>query len=762
MKDLLLLLLLFGSFTNTVLAQDIPEPPIPELAAKLPAVKSDTARYHLLLAIADAYVLKPGEDPHDLDSAFLLIAQVEKANHDPYIHDLLFLIRARALREKGDQAKGRANALQALEAFRAKKNNYPLELAYAANEAATYLDYNDPKEDSQRIDLYREAAPLFERTGHKERWAETLKIMGDCLIASNRQVEALGPLHESEKFWLSMPHADLRDLYSLLSIAYKSIGDFRNALKYGLQGLASEQQLAPSANHYLIYDRLGLVYQNMEKLDSAASWFHQALAEAEKFHDTSSIIQAVIDWARALTWKQQYDSARRTLDDYARRYPFTELNNKVLLLDAYASLYRRQNRLSLASPYIRQLMSIDSAEKPETTIGRFCEFAIVKYLLAAKQYDQARQYAVRLRDFCIRHHQLTLLADTYSYLFQADSAQGRLGQAITEYQQYVRLRDSILDARKARQIAALQLEFDMDKKDRDIQSLLHRQQLSTLALNQAGVTRNFIIAAAILLFVLLAVSINRYRLKQRSNKQLNRLLTEKEGLLTEKEGLLTEKEWLLKEIHHRVKNNLQIGISLLNLQSHYIDNEKAQAAIRESRSRMHAMSLIHQRLYQADNLKSIDMRQYIPQLIECIRDSYAGEKDIHFQFRILPLEFDVKQALPIGLIINETVTNSLKYAFPNRRNGRIAIGLENVGDSIFLTVADNGVGIATGSDPLGGQSMGMQLINILVQQLDGSIQLANQDGLTINIRFPTPSPAASPAPDSHKLNPIRNLTPHYL
>jgi two-component sensor histidine kinase len=322
----------------------------------------------------------------------------------------------------------------------------------------------------------------------------------------------------------------------------------------------------------------------------------------------------------------------------------------------------------------------------------------------------------------------------YRGLATADSAQGNYRLAMDEYQQYILLKDSMQNVNNKKQLASLNLQYQTEKKDKDIQSLNHQQQLSGIALHQASLTSNFIIAGAILLLILLAVAINRYCLKQRSNKQLN-------GLLTEKDLLLTEKEWLLREIHHRVKNNLQIGISLLNLQSYHIENEKAQSAIRQSRNRMYAMSLLHQRLYQTVDLKTIDMPRYLADLIECIGDSYASEKNIDFRLDCSPLELDVEHALPVGLILNETITNSLKYAFPDRKNGFITIGLGTAGDDIVLTIADDGVGMPPDLQLRPNPSMGMQLIDVLVRQLEGTLEMSNRGGLVVTIHFPIPASA---------------------
>jgi two-component sensor histidine kinase len=250
-----------------------------------------------------------------------------------------------------------------------------------------------------------------------------------------------------------------------------------------------------------------------------------------------------------------------------------------------------------------------------------------------------------------------------------------------------------------------------------------------------------VIGGSIMLLMLLGVSYDRYRIKRRSNflLQLQKQAIDQKNFelqqLTLSQGkLLNEKEWLLKEIHHRVKNNLQIAMSLLNTQTYYLDNEKAVEAIRQSRNRMFAMSLIHQRLYQSDNLELINMNRYIPELINYIEDSFARDRNIQFRACIDPVRLDVAQAVPIGLIINETVTNSIKYAFPDRDGGVINIVLKYLeGKNILLEIADDGVGVKPGFDIKQTNSMGMQLIDTLNQQLEGTMTVQNRNGLVISI-----------------------------
>lgn len=233
--------------------------------------------------------------------------------------------------------------------------------------------------------------------------------------------------------------------------------------------------------------------------------------------------------------------------------------------------------------------------------------------------------------------------------------------------------------------------------------------------------RNILLFLPVAIVLLLVVII--YTLIQKHSKQISLLRREKEALR--------------KAIHQRIKNNLQIAMSLLNIQSAHSEPERFQSAIRQSRNRLYAMSLLHQRLSQTENLETIEMKRYIPELVEYIRESYAGECRILFHLHIQPIRLDVAQALPVGLIINEMVTNSIAHAFPGRGEGAIRITLEQqeTGTLLRLEIADNGVGVPPGFDIRRDQSMGMQLIDTLVQQLDGTITFINREGLIIVVSF---------------------------
>ncbi|NYB53092.1 MAG: PAS domain S-box protein [Methanobacteriaceae archaeon] len=198
---------------------------------------------------------------------------------------------------------------------------------------------------------------------------------------------------------------------------------------------------------------------------------------------------------------------------------------------------------------------------------------------------------------------------------------------------------------------------------------------------------------------------------------------------------LEEKELLLKEIHHRVKNNLMVISSLLNLQSRYIKDKAALAVFKESQNRARSMALIHKMLYQSTDLKCIDFGDYIQKLTAQLFHTYVTGDNIQLNLDVGKILMDINTSIPLGLIVNELISNTLKHAFPDNSPGEITVKLHKKGDMFHLMVADNGVGLPEGLDFKKSHSLGMRLVNTLVDQINGTIELDQTEGTCFLIKF---------------------------
>ena len=227
---------------------------------------------------------------------------------------------------------------------------------------------------------------------------------------------------------------------------------------------------------------------------------------------------------------------------------------------------------------------------------------------------------------------------------------------------------------------------------------------------------------------------------KRTNEQLNQELAERKRAEERIEASLKEKEVLLKEIHHRVKNNLQIISSLLSLQSMHVKDKGAVEMFKDSQSRVRSMALIHEKLYKSEGLVKINLAEYIRDLSSYLLRSYETKPDaIRLELSADDVLMSIDTAIPCGLILNELISNSLKHAFSGRKGGEIRIGFHSDNeDRSVLTVGDNGIGFPEDLDPRSTKSLGLQLVNALTDQLGGSIELDRRGGTEFKVAFAEP------------------------
>jgi two-component sensor histidine kinase len=213
------------------------------------------------------------------------------------------------------------------------------------------------------------------------------------------------------------------------------------------------------------------------------------------------------------------------------------------------------------------------------------------------------------------------------------------------------------------------------------------------------------------------------------NEELQKEIIERKKAIENTEAALREKEILLKEVHHRVKNNLQIILSLINLQSNQTKDKEMVQFFEQTKNRIKSIALVHEKLYKSRDLSSINFEEYLNELIPNIYESFKAENsNVFLKIEIEKIFMSIDIAISLALIINELVANSLKYAFPNNRKGQLYISLKQESDTIFILVLkDDGVGYSKEVNNNSG-TLGLRLVNVLVEQLDGTISVNNSKG----------------------------------
>jgi two-component sensor histidine kinase len=536
----------------------------------------------------------------------------------------------------------------------------------------------------------------------------------------------------------SINYKNRQGVYGLLGAAYLFQGrDYSQALFYLLKSLKTAQLVQDTSLRLCqINNYLGVLYNEIGRSDTAVEYLSKALRVAKRHNDEQSIYLLVTNMASTYNELNLPEKALNILSLLPKRYLLADSpSEKAVVGQCYFGSYILLKQFSNAQAYCDTLLEV--ATKQISTLSKSNIYRLAaNYYFFIKQFSKARFYLEKSSDLVKKLNRENGRIQNLRLLYKLDSAQGNFQSAFDNLLSYKAKTDSVSSVRKVRQFQVLGVEYEVGMKedsirlkDKDILLLTQKNKLQQATLRQSSFVKNVTIAGIIFAIIIIGLLYRQYRHKQKSNKTI----TQKNQQL---QHYLTEKEWLLKEIHHRVKNNLQIVMSLLNSQSAYIDNEPALTAIHDSQHRVHAMSLIHQKLYNSENLSSIDMSLYIRELASYLADSFNTGQRIRFELAIEPLEMDVSQAVPLGLILNEAITNSIKYAFPNDSQGVIKITLLNTSHNKYLLeISDNGIGMPLHVNNKKPGSLGMSLMSGLSEDLDGSFAIENKNGTTIKVSF---------------------------
>ena len=725
-------------------AQDGPPRSITGLNSLLQKSIADSERVNLLLESALLYVLKTGMEKNDFDSALVFINQamiLSKTLKDPAWQARCFIVYSQLYREGNQKEKGKNYIENAITIF--TKDDLKEGLADAYIELHHYYNVYSDSAWFTRVKYAELAEGLYMKSGNKFKQASVLKDLGDYYQIREKDSIALEYLHKALAIFQSIRYPKLEGVYDLIGYVLYNMGDYNQALKYELMAVEIAERLATdSVELSTIYNRVGVTHYRLTHYEEAAKYFTKGFFIAVANQDTSA---AQIIAQSALNSYLRLGKQGELLDFLRNAKLLSEsayIEDRAVYFSAYSLAWLLTGNHKKAAPYVEQLLQL-VGDTNDIELLRSLHRAIIPFYLAAGQYKEMYKYLPVNENICKRTNVISGLVDNYLWWYKADSALGDHTAAMSHYKLYKEASDSLLRFTASKQINELMIQYESTKKDQlinlkeqNIQLLNKQDQFQKSKLQQGGILRNISFAVVALLIIIMALLYNRYRLKQRANRKLELQQNEIAKQNLSLHHLVTEKEWLLKEIHHRVKNNLQIVMSLLNSQSAYIDNEPALTAIHDSQHRVHAISLIHQKLYNSENLSSIEMSVYIRELISYLSDSFDTGQHIRFELNIEPLVMDVSHAVPLGLILNEAITNAIKYAFPDGRKGSICISLgKTVDEHYLLSIADDGIGMPLHLTNKKPGSLGMSLMAGLSEDLDGNFSIENNNGTTINISF---------------------------
>jgi len=290
------------------------------------------------------------------------------------------------------------------------------------------------------------------------------------------------------------------------------------------------------------------------------------------------------------------------------------------------------------------------------------------------------------------------------------------GAALAYSERLMVVKDSILNREKAQSLAEMQTRYESLKKEDRIALLEKEGLLRAVQLERNALLIRMLGVAIVLVLIIVALVYHNFRVVRRNKKHI---------------------ELLLRELHHRVKNNLQILSSLLSLQSQQLTDDTAIRAVKSSESRINAMALIHRKLYTVDQNRTVDIKEYITELIQYLVYSYGyHEKNFKLDLEIKEISIDVDKAIPLGLILNELISNAFKHAYANQPNPHLAVNLAFPEvNALNIQIRDNGAGIPA-VDEKQRKTFGMKIVHTLIKELKGSVNVKSDNGTTYELNIP--------------------------
>jgi two-component sensor histidine kinase len=291
-----------------------------------------------------------------------------------------------------------------------------------------------------------------------------------------------------------------------------------------------------------------------------------------------------------------------------------------------------------------------------------------------------------------------------------------------------KINDSLASLDKKRLLQSNELNYFIEEKEKEV---LKKDQI--IKQNEKVILIIIIISLVIILLIGIYI-IKNNRKKRTEIEQMNKSISRKNKTI---KASLKEKEMLLQEIHHRVKNNLQVISGILSLQNSNITDEKSKQLLAESQDRIQAIALLHKTMYQNDNFNVVDFKTYINELITYIKQTNKNvNKDIIVTQEVENINFSIETAIPLSMLINEIITNCYKHAFTNLENGEIFISIrKDTSKKYLLIIKDNGIGLPKNYNENTTKSIGFDLINGLSEQLEGILTFNSNNGTEINIEF---------------------------
>ncbi|HXO76911.1 MAG TPA: histidine kinase dimerization/phosphoacceptor domain -containing protein, partial [Puia sp.] len=686
-------------------------------------------RVRILLVLAEQYVNHKPVDVSYLDGALPYAQQAlelaDSIHSDRWRNESLLLL-GKYYFEKGEIKKGDSSILAIIDACR-RAGDRRQEAHYWSE-----LDVYMPRTDStypEHLRACRNAYEGYKAAGMKEDalfayrdWA-LMEMLFDHFDTAERKFDTALNMFRSQK---KDPGADT---YEMLAQLYLQKNDFPKVINYALkclEGLGPTDQRRQMGVYFL----LGESSLRLGETDNALSYVRRSMdiSIANNFPDKFYLTRLMAD---AMIRKDSTEGALRFLRQFEEEHPPHSPLQEQALSYGFAEAYDHLGQYADAQRYFARMTQLAPAAGKE-----------LKHNIFNTMFFSATEVAVSTAKFYVRwgkyREALPVLLRTINnpsmakeaearrmiglLLFQVYLALGNTQLAMLYHTQYAKLTDSIFNTEKLKQFQTLQVRYETREKEQSLQLLQLQSQKEQAQLRQTSLQRNVIFGVVVVLLIFSVLAWHGYQLKRQnlSRLQVQQAVIRRQNQVQQR--LLEEKDLLMQESNHRVKNNLNIIISLLESQSFYLNNPAAQAALQDTQNRIQAVSLLHQKLYHASAGTQVDFISYVLELVNHLCETFdTGKHNISIGHHLESVSLDATEVLPLGMILNEAITNAIKHAFPGNRPGHIQLSLIHLPSrDMELKIRDNGIGLPAKFRHDSKKSLGLTLIRGLVDQLHGS------------------------------------------